>query len=139
MKTILKTCTLSFVLMSGLGLAPSAYAHHSMNGFDRAKTVTITGTVKQFKWANPHSWIEVEVVNSKGVAETWNLEMTAPGILARAGWKSTMLKAGDKATFGVHPMVNGDIGGQFVSVTFADGLTMTERGQQTAVPGPAKQ
>ena len=49
------------------------------------------------------------------------------------------LKPGDKATFGVHPMVNGDIGGQFVSVTFADGLTMTERGQQTATPGPAKQ
>jgi len=139
MKTFLRTCTLSLALMSGLGLATSAYAHHSMNGFDRAKTISITGTVKQFKWANPHSWIEVEVVNSKGMPETWNLEMTAPGILARAGWKSTMLKPGDKVTFGVHPMVNGDIGGQFVSVTFADGLTMTERGQQTATPGPAKQ
>ena len=139
MKTFLRTYTLSIALISGLGLATSAYAHHSMNGFDRAKTITITGTVKQFKWANPHSWIEVEVINSKGMPETWNLEMTAPGILARAGWKSTMLKPGDKATFGVHPMVNGDIGGQFVSVTFADGLTMTERGQQTATPGPAKQ
>ena len=139
MKIFLRTCTLSLALMSGLGLATSAYAHHSMNGFDRAKTISITGTVKQFKWANPHSWIEVEVVNSKGMPETWNLEMTAPGILARAGWKSTMLKPGDKVTFGVHPMVNGDIGGQFVSVTFADGLTMTERGQQTATPGPAKQ
>jgi len=139
MKTFLKTYTLSIALISGLGLATSAYAHHSMNGFDRAKTISITGTVKQFKWANPHSWIEVEVINSKGMPETWNLEMTAPGILARAGWKSTMLKPGDKATFGVHPMVNGDIGGQFVSVTFADGLTMTERGQQTATPGPAKQ
>jgi Family of unknown function (DUF6152) len=136
MRAFLRTC----VLLIGLGLATSAFAHHSMNGFDRAKTITITGTVKQFKWANPHSWIEVEVVNSKGATETWNLEMTAPGILARAGWKSTMLKPGDKATFGVHPMVNGDVGGQFVSVTFADGLTMTERGQQAATaPGPAKQ
>jgi Family of unknown function (DUF6152) len=125
-------------LLIGLGLANTAYAHHSMNGFDRAKTITITGTVKQFKWANPHSWIEVEVANSKGGVDTWNLEMTAPGILARAGWKSTMLKPGDKATFGVHPMVNGDIGGQFVSVTFADGLTMTERGERK-VPAAAKQ
>jgi hypothetical protein len=139
MKTFLKTCTLSFILMIGLGMGTSAYAHHSMNGFDRAKTITITGTVKQFKWANPHSWVEVEIVNSKGVPETWNLEMTAPGILARAGWKSTMLKPGDKLTFGVHPMVNGDIGGQFVSVTLADGVTMTERGQQAAAPGAAKQ
>ena len=125
-------------LLIGTGLAVSAYAHHSMNGFDRAKTINITGTVKQFKWANPHSWIEVEVINDKGVAELWNLEMTAPGILARAGWKSTMLKPGDKVTMGVHPMVSGDIGGQFVSVTFSDGLTMTERGQQPA-PGAAKQ
>jgi hypothetical protein len=134
MKSLLTTCT----LLIAMGLATSAYAHHSMNGFDRAKTITITGTVKQFKWANPHSWIEVEVVNSKGATETWNLEMTAPGILARAGWKSTMLKTGDKATFGVHPMVNGDVGGQFVSVTLADGLTMTERGAQTA-SAPGKQ
>ena len=59
MKTLLTTCT----LVLGLGFASSAYAHHSMNGFDRAKTITITGTIKQFKWANPHSWIEVEVVN----------------------------------------------------------------------------
>lgn|SRR5512143_2826060 len=123
-------------LLIGLGLANSAYAHHSMNGFDRAKTITITGTVKQFKWANPHSWIEVEVVNDKGGVDLWNLEMTAPGILARAGWKSTMLKPGDKVTFGVHPMVNGDIGGQFVSVTFADGLTMTERGPKSATAPP---
>ena len=132
MRVFLTTCA----LLIGLGLSNFAYAHHSMNGFDRAKTITIKGTVKQFKWANPHSWIEVEVVNDKGVAELWNLEMTAPGILARAGWKSTMLKAGDKVTFGVHPMVNGDIGGQFVSVTFPDGLTMTERGQQPAAGAP---
>jgi Family of unknown function (DUF6152) len=136
MKALLAACTL---WIGALGLATSAYAHHSMNGFNRAKTIMITGTVKQFKWANPHSWIELEVVNDKGVTETWNLEMTAPGILARAGWKSTMLKPGDKATFGVHPMVNGDIGGQFVSVTFADGLTMTERGQQKGAPAAAKQ
>ncbi len=124
------------ILVTAAGLAGSVYAHHSMNGFDRAKTITITGTVKQFKWANPHSWVEVEVMNDKGVTEIWNLEMTAPGILARAGWKSTMLKAGDKLTFGVHPMVNGDVGGQFVSVTFPDGLTMTERGAQSAAGAP---
>ena len=132
MRGFLAAC--AFVI--GMGMATSAYAHHSMNGFDRAKTITIKGTVKQFKWANPHSWIEVEVVNDKGMPELWNLEMTAPGILARSGWKSTMLKAGDKVTFGVHPMVNGDIGGQFVSVTFPDGLTMTERGQQPTAGAP---
>ena len=114
------------------GLAGSAMAHHSMNGFDRTKTITLMGTVKQFKWANPHSWIELEVPNDKGGSDTWNVEMTAPGILARAGWKSTMLKPGDKVSISCRPMTNGDPGGLFVSATFADGLTMTERGQQAA-------
>jgi hypothetical protein len=116
----------------GLWFASPSYAHHSMAGFDRTRTVTLVGTVKQFKWANPHSWIELEVPNDKGATEVWNLEMTAPGILARNGWKSTMLKPGDKVTIVARPLTTGEIGGQFVSVTFADGTTMTERGQPAA-------
>jgi len=113
-----------------IAMAGMAFAHHSMTGFDRAKTIKLTGTIKQFKWANPHSWIELDVTNDKGAVETWNLEMTAPGILARAGWKSTMLKPGDKVIIMAHPLVSGEVGGQFVSVTLGDGTTFTERGQQ---------
>ena len=58
MRTILVAC----IFLVGM----SAYAHHSMTGFDRAKNVALTGTIKQFKWANPHSWIDIEVPNDKG-------------------------------------------------------------------------
>jgi hypothetical protein len=116
----------------GIWTAGPLPAHHSMAGFDRAKTVALTGTIKQFKWANPHSWIEIEVPNNKGGVDTWNAEMTAPGILARAGWKSTLLKAGDKVTVAIHPLLTGEPGGLFVSVTLADGQTYTERGIQPA-------
>ena len=132
-KRLLVACAGMFALWS----AGSAYAHHSMAGFDRTKTVTLTGTIKQFKWANPHSWIEIEVPNDKGGVETWNAEMTAPGILARAGWKSTLLKPGDKATIVVRPLLTGEPGGLFVSATLADGQTYTERGIQPAA-APAK-
>ena len=128
MKRLLVACT----CLLGLGMAPFASAHHSMAGFDRTKTVTLVGTIKQFKWANPHSWIEMEVPNDKGGVETWNAEMTAPGILARAGWKSTLLKPGDKVTVVVRPLLSGEPGGLFVSVTLADGSVYTERGQPTA-------
>ena len=47
-----------------------------MAGFDRTKTVALTGTVKQFKWANPHAWIELEVPNDQGDPVIWNVEMT---------------------------------------------------------------
>lgn len=124
---------LSFAV--GLGMATTAYAHHSMEGFDRAKNVTLNGTVKQFKWANPHSWIELEVTNDKGQVETWNIEMTAPFILVKAGWKSTSLKPGDKVTVVGHPQKTGEPGALFVSVTTAEGQTLTDRPLASA---PAK-
>ena len=53
--------------------------------------------------------------------------MTAPGVLARAGWKSTILKPGDKVTIVGRPLLTGEPGLLFVSVTLADGRTLTER------------
>jgi hypothetical protein len=114
-------------LVMGACLASIAYAHHSMAGFDRTKMVTVAGTVKQFKWANPHSWIEMEVPNDKGGMTIWNVEMTSPGVLARAGWKSTSLKPGDKITIQGRPLLSGEPGALFVSVTLPDGRTLTDR------------
>jgi hypothetical protein len=128
MRTLLAVC----VLALGTGLGPSAYAHHSMAGFDRFKTVTLEGTVVRFKWANPHSWIELEVPNGKGGVDVWNIEMTSPGVLIRAGWKSTTLKPGDKVSIAAHPLMTGEPGGIFVSVTLANGQTMTDK----AAPAP---
>ena len=127
-----KKTWIALVCAFGLWTAGPVWAHHSMAGFDREKTISLTGTVKQFKWANPHSWIEFEVPNNKGGVDTWNAEMTAPGILVRAGWKSTLLKPGDKVTIAIHPLLSGEPGGLFVSVTLADGQTYTERGAPTA-------
>src|SRR6266567_3090047 len=141
MKAFLAGC----ICMLGLSVAGPAWAHHSMAGFDRTKNVTLAGTVKQFKWANPHSWIEMEVPNGKGGVETWNVEMTSPAVLIRAGWKSNSIKPGDKVSVVAHPQVSGEPGGIFVSVTLAGGETLTDRAPQAAPPaaqpeaGPAKQ
>ena len=131
--TGLAACALVF----SLGMATTAYAHHSMAGFDRTKTVTLVGTVKEFKWANPHSWIELEVPNDKGSVETWNIEMTAPFVLVRAGWRSSSIKPGDKVTIVGHPQRDGAPGALFVSVTLPNGETLTDR-PLNASPGPAK-
>jgi hypothetical protein len=133
MKSLFAICALMTAL-----LVPVA-AHHSMAGFDRAKSVTLKGTVKQFKWANPHSWIEIEFTNEKGAQESWSVEMTAPAQLIRAGWKSSTLKAGDKVTIVARPQISGEPGGLFVSVTLADGTTLTERPPQPAAASAAKQ
>jgi hypothetical protein len=113
------------VIVLALGVAVSAYAHHSAAGIDQTKTVTQEGIVKQFKWANPHSWLEIEVPNAKGGADIWNLEMNPPSFLVRAGWKSTSVKPGDKIKFTARPFKNGDPGGIFVNVTLPDGKVLT--------------
>ena len=118
-------------------VAASAYAHHSAAGIDQQKTVSLEGVVKEFKWANPHSWIELEVKNAKGDTEVWNLEMNPPSYLVRAGWKSTTIKPGDKIKFSAHPFKNGDPGGLFVSVSLPDGRTLGQtppRGAGPAAP-----
>jgi len=119
----------------GMWMSSAAYAHHSMEGFDRDKNVTLVGTVKQFKWANPHSWIELEVPNDKGGVETWNIEMTAPFVLIRAGWRASSLKPGDKVTVVGHPQKTGEPGALFVSVTLANGEKLTDR-PLGATPAP---
>ena len=44
-----------------LGLSGAGAAHHSAAGIDRTKTVTLVGTVKEFGWRNPHSYMEIDV------------------------------------------------------------------------------
>jgi hypothetical protein len=115
-------------------IAGFTFAHHSAAGVDRTKTVTLSGTIKEFRWANPHSWMQIEVPNDKGGSEVWTLEMTSPAFLVRAGWKSTTVKAGDKVTAVARPLRNGDPGGLFVSVTLPTGQTL---GEQAAPPAQA--
>jgi hypothetical protein len=121
-------------LVIALCVAGSAWAHHNAAGVDRTRMVTIEGTVKQFKWANPHSWVEVEVPDNKGGVVSWNMEMGAPAGLVRAGWKATTLKPGDKVKVVLQPMVNGTPGGLFVSVTLPNGQELTQRAPQAAAP-----
>ena len=125
---------LSTLILMMTVISSAVYAHHSAAGIDRSKAVTIEGTVKQFKWGNPHAWLDVEVPNKNGGVDVWSLEMTSPTFLVRAGWKSTTVKAGDKVKAVARPLKNGDPGGLFVSVTLPDGRTMTEQAAPAAPP-----
>lgn len=110
-------------------------AHHSGAGVDRTKTITVTGTVKEFRWTNPHSWIDLEVADEKGASALWSIEMNPPPYLVRSGWKASTIKAGDKISVTLNPIRTGEPGGIFVSVKLADGRVLDGRG---AGPAPAR-
>ena len=122
-----------------VAISATVAAHHSPAVFDRTKQVKLVGTVKAFRWQNPHTWLEVDVPGPKGKVETWGVEMTSPTYLVRAGWKNNSVKAGDKVTVIVNPLREGDIkSGIFVSITLADGRTLGEQPASLGGSAPKK-
>ena len=105
------------VVLSGslLGAAPVT-AHHSFAMFDNTKDMTLVGTVKEFQWTNPHSWIQLMVKDASGKDVEWSIEGGSPNGLTRAGWKRTSIKPGDKAVVIIHPLKDGSEGGSLVRV-----------------------
>jgi hypothetical protein len=114
---------------ASFAVAPTALAHHSYAMFDMQATKTLTGTVKDFEWTNPHTWLWVYVTNASGAQEQWGIEGMSPNFLGRRGWARNTLKPGDKITLDIHPLRNGERGGSFVSVTLPDGKVMKMSGE----------
>jgi hypothetical protein len=125
----MKRLTLSCLGLAFLWLSVPAAAHHSPAVFDRTKEVKLVGSVKEFRWANPHSWIALNVRNEQGGIDTWDVEMNGPSFLVKAGWKSSTLKFGDEVTVIVNPLRTDEKVGKFVSITLPDGKVLTERAQ----------
>jgi len=101
-----------------------ASAHHSFAMFDRSHDVVLKGTVREFQWTNPHSFIELDVVGPQGAVAAYSIEMNSPNNLTRQGWKSGSLKAGDKVLLTMNPLRDGSKGGLFVAVQLPDGSVL---------------
>ncbi|WEK45915.1 MAG: DUF6152 family protein [Candidatus Andeanibacterium colombiense] len=113
------------ILLAAALLVPgaAALAHHSYAMFDMNKTITLQGTIIQFKWQNPHAFLQIDAA-VKGQTERWALEMTSPNNLANDGFKRSSFKPGDKVTLRIHPLRDGSKGGSFLAAKLADGSTL---------------
>lgn len=107
-------------------LAPTAaaFAHHSYAEFDVDKKVTVAGTVKEFQWTNPHSWLLVNVPNAKGEMEQYAVELNSVSLLAARGWRPKTVVPGDKVEVTFHPMRNGTKAGSYMAIKLPSGKTM---------------
>lgn len=112
-------CLVLIVALSSL--AASVSAHHSPAMFDMQKRVALTGTVREFQWTNPHSYIQLLVKNKAGKEVEWSLEMAAPTYLYNNGWRPSTLKRGDTVVATIAPLSKGTPGGLVISVTTTDG------------------
>jgi len=113
---------LCLAMTAAVLFAAPAGAHHSFAMFDATKTVTLQGTVKEFEWTNPHSWLRVNVADEKtGKTVLWALELSSPARLTTMGMHADTVKPGDKVSVTFHPMRDGTRGGQFVQAELPGG------------------
>jgi hypothetical protein len=115
------------MLVGAAALAtPLALAHHSFAMFDTRSEVTLSGTVREFQWTNPHSWLQLNVQNGGSTVE-YSIELGSPNTMSRRGWRKTSFKPGDRVTVTMNPMRDGSPGGALVSAIDAEGNRLSMR------------
>ena len=102
-------------------VAPPASAHHSFAQFDQTKVLYAAGTVTDFEWVNPHTWLHVDLVAANGATARWTFEGGSPEQLSMLGWKPELFHRGDNVAVGFRPMKDGSHSGQLMSVKFPNG------------------
>jgi hypothetical protein len=106
----------------------SSLAHHSFAAFEQDKVLSLSGTVKDWQWTNPHTWLILEVPSESGAVEEWSIEGQSPQVLRREqGISRDIMKAGDKVVVKIHPRRDGSHGGSFMSVAAADGHELGQK------------
>jgi hypothetical protein len=101
-----RTLALALLLASGHAVA---WGHHSFAVFfDESRDVTVTGTVKSFRFTNPHGVIVLKGAPPEGGgAREWRVETNAPVVLTRRGWTRDSVKPGEQVTIQGWPSRDG--------------------------------
>jgi uncharacterized protein DUF6152 len=99
----------------------SVLAHHSFAVFDHTRTMTIKGEVTKFQWTNPHGFLEVDVPEADGGVKHFSIELTSINMMSRMGWRSNMIKAGDRIKATVAPLLSGQPAGLGLEIILPDG------------------
>jgi len=85
-------------------LSSSTFAHHSATAtYIHGQVVKLDGTLKEFIWRNPHSFMKVEVTDEKGEKQIWVIEGAAPQQLTEGGLTVSTLKIGDRVVVTGYP------------------------------------
>jgi hypothetical protein len=106
-----------------LAACGAAYAHHSFAAFDIMHPVALRGTVQEFRFGSPHSFILLAVKAADGTTMVWNLEGAGASTLVREGWSSMTLKSGDEIMLTIDPLRSGAPGGAWTpqKTNYGDG------------------
>jgi len=123
MMTMSKTLALAISIGLAGAMSPAA-AHHSFAMFDQTKLLSAKGTVSEFHWTNPHSFVVVEVKDARG-STRYTLECSSTNMMSRAGWKLSTMNPGDAVGITYYPLRSGQPGGMLKTITLPGGKTLS--------------
>ena len=116
------------------------FAHHSVRAtFSTDTLVTLTGTVRDMQWRNPHSYFTLVPTDSTDAASVWTIEMGAPSAIVESGLSRDFLEAGDAVSLEVWVAMDGTRNAHARVITFADGTRIElpeDRWTQMSGPSP---
>ena len=124
MRTTALNTTFVLMLAAGVIAATPLSAHHGGAAFDTGKSVTVTGTVTQWVYTNPHCLVTFDVKGEDGKVVQWVAETQAPNIMYPAGYRRDTFKPGDQITVTLEPVKNGRPIGRIQKIITADGSTL---------------
>ena len=124
------TAAVAFVIVS-----VAASAHHSAAIFDPGKRVTVTGTVTEWFWANPHCLLSFDVKGAGGQVVHWVVETQAPPNMTPFGWSKQSFKPGEEVTITLEPARSGRPVGRLLRAVFPNGRTLLPGGNAGAASG----
>jgi hypothetical protein len=116
-----------------LCIAPTVGAHHSNSAYQVDEIITLEGTVTEWQWVNPHTWLMMTVEDDAGRTTQWAVEGRAPGVLGRAGWNREILQPGEVVTVHASPSKDGSAVGIIARVTKSDGTILGNRPETAAI------
>jgi hypothetical protein len=111
-------------------------AHHANAVFDVGKRITVTGTVREWFWANPHCLLRLDVKDASGQMLNWVGETQAPPNMIPWGWSKQSFKPGDEVTVILEPVKNGQRLGRLLQARLPDGKTLIAGASAAVVVGP---
>ena len=105
-------------------LSIPAWAHHSHANYNTTEFTTVSGTITEVVWTNPHVWIYMEVASGKGRPQMWAMEGGSVTSLMRGGWQRNSIKPGDKISVRCNRLRDGSEGCVLGFVTNINGTAM---------------
>lgn len=125
----MKHLYLKLALLALLGFVTPSFAHHaSAPHFDESVEIVLEGTVTEWKFVNPHSYIYFDVTDETGKSENWRCEMHARSPMQRNGFTDETFFAGQKLTLTGSPARREPNVCGLTSFKFSDGTEVLRNG-----------